>query len=194
MISESQKKSKQCSTVKKLQAFSKRLKNKKLLMSQKNSNDHKIWVDIQVEQNRLLQAIIDSEAIDNYILQQVIEMLEITLQWALKSMQIYIINEEFKWITDQVYIEVIILKDSQKLTFDVLNSIKYDVILRMLWLHKKNSRINWINKELYIMINVYKILKQSEMSLSKHKAWDHEVSLLNDKQLKWMSLYSMSKD
>ncbi len=54
--------------------------------------------------------------------------------------------------------------------FDVLNSIKYDVILKMLWLRKKNSRIDWISKELYIMIDVYEILKQSEMSLSEHKS------------------------
>ncbi len=114
--------------------------------------------------------MIDSEAINNYILQQAIKMLKLTLQWTLKPMQIYIINEESEWITDQVHIEVMILKDSQKLTFDVLNLIKYDVILKMLWLHKKNSRINWISKELYVMINVYEILKQPEMSLSKHKS------------------------
>ncbi len=65
-------------------------------MSQKNNKNHKIWVDVQVEQNRLLQAMIDSEATDNYILQQVIRVLKLTLQWALKPMQIYIINEEFK--------------------------------------------------------------------------------------------------
>ncbi len=46
-------------------------------------------------------------------------------------MQIYIINEEFKWITEQVHIKAIILEDSQKLTFDVLNLIKYDAILKM---------------------------------------------------------------
>ncbi len=80
MISEPLKKSKQHSTVKKLQASLKRLGNKKLLMSQKNNKNHKIWVDIQVEQNRLLQAMIDSEATDNYILQQAIRMLELTLQ------------------------------------------------------------------------------------------------------------------
>ncbi len=163
-------------------------------MSQKNSKDHKIWVDVQVEQNRLLQAMIDSEAINNYILQQVIRMLELTPQWALKPMQIYIINEESEWITEQIHIKVIILEDSQELMFDVLNSIKYDVILEMLWLRKKNSRIDWISKELYIMIDVYEILKQSEMSLSEHKSWDHKIPLLNDKQPKWMSLYSMSKD
>ncbi len=78
--------------------------------------------------------------------------------------------------------------------FDVLNSIKYDIILKMPWLHKKNSRIDWISKELYIMIDVYEISEQSEMSLSEHKSWDHEISLLNDKQSKWMSLYSMSED
>jgi hypothetical protein len=63
-------------------------------MSQKNSKNHKIWVDVQVEQDRLLQAMIDSEAINNYILQQAIRMLELTLQWVLKAMQIYIVNEE----------------------------------------------------------------------------------------------------
>jgi len=72
--------------------------------------------------------------------------------------------------------------------------IKYDVILEMPWLRKKNSRINWISKELYIMIDVYEILKQSKMSLSEHKSWDHEILLLNNKQPKWMLLYSMSED
>ena len=52
------------------------------------------------------------------------------------------INEESEWITDQVHIEVMILKDSQKLTFDVLKLIKYNIILEMLWLYKKNLRIN----------------------------------------------------
>ncbi len=47
-------------------------------MSQKNNNDHKIWVDVQVERDRLLQAMVDSEAINNYILQQAIGMLELT--------------------------------------------------------------------------------------------------------------------
>ncbi len=163
-------------------------------MSQKNDKDHKIWVDIQVEQDRILQAMVDSEATNNYILQQAIRVLELTLQQALKSMQIYMINGESEWITEQVHIKVIILEDSQELMFDVLNSIKYDVILKMLWLRKKNSRIDWISKELYIMIDVYEILKQSEMSLLKHKLWDHKIPLLNDKQSKWMLLYSMSKD
>ncbi len=194
MVSEPLKKSKWRSTVKKLQALLKRLGNKKLLMSQKNSKDHKIWVDIQVEQDRILQAMVDSEAINNYILQQAIRMLELMLQWVLKPMQIYMVNGESEWITNQVHIKAIILKDSQKLMFDVLNLIKYDIILKILWLRKKNLRINWISKELYVMIDVYEILKQSEMSLSEHKSWDHEIPLLNDKQSKWMSLYSMSKD
>jgi len=194
MVSEPLKKSKQCSTVKKLQASSKRLENKELLMSQKNGKDHKIWIDVQVEQNRLLQAMVDSEATDNYILQQVIGMLELTLQWVSKPMQVYMINEESEWITEQVHIKAIILEDSQKLTFDVLNSIKYDIILGMLWLRKKNSRIDWISKELYVTVDVYEIPEQPEMSLLKHKPWDHKIPLLNDKQPKWMSLYSMSKD
>jgi len=75
--------------------------------------------------------MVDSEATNNYILQQAIRMLELTPQQALKPMQIYMINGESKWITDQVHIKAIILEDSQKLTFDVLNSIKYDAILEM---------------------------------------------------------------
>jgi len=75
--------------------------------------------------------MVDSGAINNYISQQAIRMLGLTPQQALKPMQVYIVNGEFKWITDQVHIKAIILKDSQKLTFDVLNSIKYDVILGM---------------------------------------------------------------
>jgi len=80
MVSEPSEKSKQRSTVKKLQAPSKRLENKKLLMSQKNSKNHKIWVDVQVEQNKLLQAMVDLGATNNYILQQAIRMLGLTLQ------------------------------------------------------------------------------------------------------------------
>jgi len=96
MIPEPLKKSKRRSTVKKLQASSKRLENKKLLMSQKNGNDHKIWVDIQVEQDRLLQAMVDSEATNNYILQQAIRVLELTPQRAPKPMQVYMVNGESK--------------------------------------------------------------------------------------------------
>jgi len=40
--------------------------------------------------------MVDSEAINNYILQQAIEMLELMLQRALKPMQVYMINREFK--------------------------------------------------------------------------------------------------
>ncbi len=98
-------------------------------MSQRNDKDHKIWVDVQVERDRILQAMVDSEATDNYVLQQAIRMLELTLQWVLKPMQIYMVNGESEWITDQVHIKAIILEDSQELTFDVLNLIKYDVIL-----------------------------------------------------------------
>ncbi len=53
-------------------------------------------------------------------------------------MQVYMINEEFEWMYKEIYIEVIILNNSQKLILNVLKSIKYDAILEMLWLHKKN--------------------------------------------------------
>jgi len=84
-------------------------------------------------------------------------------------MQVYMANGESKWITDQVHIKAIILGDSQEMTFDVLNLIKYDAILGMPWLREKNSRIDWISKELYITSDVYEISEQSEMSLPEHK-------------------------
>jgi len=86
--------------------------------------------------------MVDSEATNNYILQQAIRMLGLTPQRALKPMQVYMVNRESKWITEQVHIKAIILEDSQELMFDVLNSIKYDAILEMPWLREKNSRID----------------------------------------------------
>ncbi len=85
-------------------------------------------------------------------------------------MQVYMVNKESEWITDQVHIKAIILEDSQKLMFDVLNLIKYDVILEMPWLRKKNLRIDWISKELYTTVDVYEIPEQLKMSLSEHKS------------------------
>jgi len=80
------------------------------------------------------------------------------------------INEEYKWIYKEVYIEVIIKNDSQKLRLDVLKSVKYNAILEMLWLHKKNLWINWINKELYATENAYDVFKQLKKSLSEYKS------------------------
>ncbi len=54
----------------------------------------------------------------------------------------YMINEEYKWIYKEVYIEAIIKNDLQKLRLNVLKLVKYDAILKMFWLHKKNSQIN----------------------------------------------------
>ncbi len=104
------------------------------------------------------------------------------------------INREYKWIYKEVYIEVIIKNDSQKLRLDVLKSVKYDAILKMLWLCKKNSQINWINKELYAIENTYNVFKQLKKSLSEHKSWDHEILLLERRKSKWMLLYFMSKN
>jgi len=55
---------------------------------------------------------------------------------------VYMINREYEWIYKEVYIEVIIKNNSQKLRLDVLKLVKYDAILKMLWLCKKNLQIN----------------------------------------------------
>ncbi len=104
------------------------------------------------------------------------------------------INKEYKWIHKEVHIEVIIKNDSQKLRLDVLKSVKYDAILKMFWLHKKNLQINWINKEFYVTENAYDVFKQLEKSLSEYKSWDHEILLLKRRKLKWMLLYLMSEN
>jgi len=51
----------------------------------------------------------------------------------------YMINKEFKWIYKEIYIKAIILNNLQKLTLNVFKLIKYNIILKMLWLCKKNS-------------------------------------------------------
>jgi hypothetical protein len=138
---------------------SKRLENKKLLMSQKNNKDHKIWVDVQVEQNRLLQAMVDSEAINNYILQQAIRMLELTLQWALKPMQIYMVNGEF-WVNNRPGShEAIILEDSQswRLMFQ----------FNQVWRH---TRMPWLRKELKNWLNQQRIIHHSRC------VWDSQTT------------------
>ncbi len=81
------------------------------------------------------------------------------LWWVSKFTQVYMINREYEWIYKEVYIEVIIKNDLQKLRLDVFKLVKYDVILKMLWLHKKNLQINWINKEFYATENAYNVFK-----------------------------------
>jgi len=114
--------------------------------------------------------MINLEATDNFILQKAIEWLELTLWQVSKFTQVYMINKEYEWIHEEVHIKVIIKNDSQKLRLDVLKSVKYDAILEMPWLHKKNSQINWINKELYATENTYDVSEQLKKSLSEHKS------------------------
>jgi hypothetical protein len=69
-----------------------------------------------------------------------------------------------------------------KLTFNILN-IKYDIILKMFWLHNRNFEIDWVNKKLYVTEHTYEILKQLEMCLSEHKSWNYEILLLKKNNL-----------
>jgi len=138
--------------------------------------------------------MIDLRTINNFISQKAIKWLELTLWWVSRFTQVYMINREYKWIYKEVYIEVIIRNDSQKLRLDVLKSVKYDAILEMFWLHKKNLQINWINKELYATENTYDVSEQLKKSLSEHKLWDYEISLLERRESKWMLLYFMSEN
>ena len=64
-------------------------------------------------------------------MQKAIKQLELTLQQIFKFIQIYMINEEYKWIYEEVYIEAIIKNNLQKLKLDVFKSVKYNTILEM---------------------------------------------------------------
>jgi hypothetical protein len=99
----------------------KETREQEALMSQKNSKDHKIWVDSGWT-NRLLQAMVDSEATDNYILQQDKNARTNTAErWSLCS--IYG-QRRIWWITDQVHIKAIILEITRvDLMFSIQSSM-----------------------------------------------------------------------
>ena len=193
MVQGSVKKSKQCRKVKKLQAFSTRLKSKKLLHVLSNKNDHKIWVNVKIISNELLQAMIDLRATDNYISHEAVHQLELISQQQWVPAQVYMVNTSSMIVWNYVHMKVIVEDVSQKLTFDILN-IKYDTILEMFWLHNRNSKIDWINKKLCVIEHTYEISEQSKMCLSEHKLWDYEILFLEKEQSRWMLLYFMSKD
>jgi len=171
----------------------KKLKSQKLLHVLNNKNDYKIWIDVRIILNELLQVMINSKAINNYILYEAVQQLKLILQWWRNSTHMYMTNANNMIVWDYVHIKVIVEDVSQKLSFNILN-IKYNAILEMLWLCNRNSKINWINKKLYTIKHTYEISEQSEMCLSEYKLWNHKISLLKRKQSKWMSLYLMSEN
>jgi len=118
--------------------------------------------------NKLLQAMMNSEATDNYILHKAVQWLELILQWWRNSVCMYMTNVNSMIVWNYVHIETIIENVLQKLLFNILN-IKYNTILEMFWLCDRNSKINWINKKLYTTKHTYKISEQSEMCLSEYK-------------------------
>jgi len=171
----------------------KRLKNQKLLHISKENNDYKIWIDVKIILNKLLQTMIDLKATNNYILHEAVQWLELILQWWRNSAYVYIINVNSMIVWNYIYMKMIIKNVSQKLLFNILN-IKYDAIVKMLWLCDRNFKIDWINKKLCMMKHTYEISEQSEMCLSEYKLWNHKILLLKKKQFKWMSLYFMSEN
>ncbi len=96
-------------------------------------------------------------------------------------------------VQNYVHIKMIVENVSQKLSFNILN-IKYDIILKMLWLHNRNFKINWVNIKLYIIECTYEISEQLKMCLSEYKSWNYKILFLKKEQFKWMSLYFMSEN
>ena len=78
--------------------------------------------------------------------------------------------------------------------FNILEECKYTMILKLSWLQKVNSQINWMNHKLCFINKTYKIIDQSKICLSKHKFWNHKITLLFGKMFTWKSLYNINKD
>ncbi len=93
---------------KKLQAFLKKLKSQKLLHVLNNRNDYKIWVDVKIILNELLQTMINSETTDNYILHEAVQWFELILQWWRNSACMYMMNANSMIVWNYVHIEMIV--------------------------------------------------------------------------------------
>ena len=91
-------------------------------------------------------------------------------------------------------VNIIIHKEQQTIVFDILEEYKYAMILKLSWLQKANSQIDWINHKLCFINEAYKIINQSEACLLKHELWDHKIMLLSEKTFTWKLLYNMNKD
>ena len=81
------------------------------------------------------------------------------------------INEECKWIYKEVYIEVIILNNLQKLTLNVFKLIKYNTILEMLWLYIIICSIN-------SLFSLYLDLWEQSIFTTKKLKWENLNSIL----------------
>jgi len=80
VIQKSMKKNKWNRKDKKLQAFLTRLESQKLLNVLNENNDYKIWINVKVILNELLQAMINLKATNKYILHKAVQQLRLILQ------------------------------------------------------------------------------------------------------------------
>ena len=78
-------------------------------------------------------------------------------------------------------VNTIVHREQQTIVFDVLEECKYTMILKLSWLQKVNSQINWTNHELCFINEVYEIIDQSKTCLLKYKLWNHEITFLSEK-------------
>ena len=99
-----------------------------------------------------------------------------------------------KFICIEIEVDTIIHEKRQTIIFDILEKYKYTMILKLSWLQKVNFQINWIDHKLCFIDEIYEIINQSEICLSKHEFWDHEIILLSKKMFTWKSLYNISED
>jgi hypothetical protein len=80
-------------------------------------------------------------------------------------------NSEQDSINTETKIFMKIQENKQIIVLNVLQDCKYTMILRLSWLRNVNSQINWATEEICLTDKAYNVVKQSEMCLSKHRAW-----------------------
>ena len=97
-----------------------------------------------------LHGLIDSDMTVNFIFFRFMKMKNLILQKlhvsAVRGVNNKVLTETSSMKYYQIFIKVRTITDTS--LFRVLDLLKYDIILSLLWLRRQNSDINWITGEL----------------------------------------------
>ena len=132
---------------------------------------------------RSFKVLIDFRTSRNFLHHYVVNSLRIQTQ-SQKPFQIVQTDRIHNWqdfICIETEINAIIHGKKWTMIFDILKECKYIMILKLSWLQKANFWIDWTNHKLCFINEAYKIMNQSEICLSKHESWNHEITFLSGK-------------
>ncbi len=129
---------------------SKELQKERLFATKKQRTKH-MHIDIEINK-KWLRAMIDSSATENFMTTRYARYHELfmqrkTVSYLLTTMNKSTLNEDK--IDEEVRIQLLINELREEIIFDIIKLINYDVILRLSWLRKHNSIINWIKEVMH---------------------------------------------